>query len=111
IGGCAMILLYETADAVRNGTFIQELERFGDFELLSWDNWSNSGMQLLAERLQGQIVVFRCRRPAAARYLEDQGIRLVNRAEVNRIANDKWQSFQLFLMLGVPAIPTYRTPQ
>lgn len=106
-----MILLYETADARRNSAFIQELQRFGDIELLSWDNWSNEGMEHLAERLQGKIVVFRCRRPAAARYLEDHGIRLVNRAEVNRIANDKWQTYQLFLMLGVPAIPTYRTPQ
>src|SRR5690606_11708716 len=69
------------------------------------------GVERLAEKLRYDTVLFRCRRPAAARILEDNGVRLVNRAEVNRIANDKWQSHQLFLLLGLPAIPTYRTPQ
>ncbi|MFD1030480.1 ATP-grasp domain-containing protein [Metaplanococcus flavidus] len=106
-----MILLYETGDAQRNGAFILELQKFADFELVCWDNWTDEGLFELAGKLQGQTVLFRCRRPSAARFLEDNGIRLVNRAEVNRIANDKWQSYQLFLMLSVPAIPTYRTPQ
>lgn len=106
-----MILLYETLDAQRNRAFILELRRFGDFELLCWDNWHEKGLFLLADKLRGQTVLFRCRRPLAARLLEDQGVRLVNRAEVNRIANDKWQSYQLFLMLGVPTIPTYHKPQ
>ncbi|WP_422123038.1 RimK family alpha-L-glutamate ligase [Planococcus sp. X10-3] len=106
-----MILLYETADAQRNRAFILELQKFADFELVCWDDWDEDGVNVLAGKLKDQTVLFRCRRPVAARFLENEGIRLVNRAEVNRIANDKWQSFQLFLMLGVPAIPTYRKPQ
>ena len=106
-----MILLYETADAKRNEAFIQELCRFADFELVCWDDWDEKGIQLLAERLRKQTVLFRCRRPLAARFLEDHGISLVNRAEVNRIANDKWLSYQLFLMLGMPTIPSHRVPQ
>lgn len=106
-----MILLYETADSKRNRAFILELQRFGDFELMCWDDWDYQGIQRLADRLQGQTVLFRCRRPDAARYLEDNGVRLVNRAEVNRIANNKWLTHQLFVMLDVPAIPTYREPQ
>lgn len=106
-----MILLYETADAQRNQAFILELRRFADFELICWDLWDEEGIEQLAARLRGQLVLFRCRRPRAARFLEDQGIRLINRAEVNRIANDKWLSYQLFLMLGVPTIPTHREPQ
>ncbi|WP_203333138.1 ATP-grasp domain-containing protein [Planococcus beigongshangi] len=105
-----MILLYETADAERNRAFIAELQRFAEFELVCWDEWSGDGVKNLGEKLSGQTVIFRCRRSAAARYLEDHGVRLVNRAEVNRIANDKWLSYQLFLMLGVPAIPTFREP-
>ncbi|PSL35158.1 ribosomal protein S6--L-glutamate ligase/gamma-F420-2:alpha-L-glutamate ligase [Planomicrobium soli] len=103
-----MILLYEAADAKRNIGFIEELQKFAGFELIVWDDWSDSGLVQLAEKLADSLVVFRVRRPKAARFLEDQGIRLVNRAEVNRIANDKWQAHQLFLMLGVPAIPTFR---
>ena len=105
-----MILLYETADAQRNRAFILELQKFGDVELVGWDDWHEEGIERLAERLRGQTVLFRCRRPQAARFLEDQGIRLVNRVEVNRIANDKWLSYQLFVMLGVPTIPTHREP-
>src|SRR5690606_20249159 len=103
-----MKLLYETKEAKRNHGFIEELQRFGDFELIQWDDWSEEGLAMLVDKLRGGITLFRSRRPEAARFLEDQGIHLVNRAEVNRIANDKWQSYQLLLLLGVPAVPTYR---
>lgn len=103
-----MILLYETADAVRNKGFIDELQKFGSFELVCWDDWSDEGLEALAGKLSGSLVLFRIRRPSAARFLEDQRIHLVNRAEVNRIANDKWQSFQFMQLMGVPVIPTYR---
>lgn len=106
-----MILLYETANAQRNEAFILELQRFAGFELLCWDDWDEAGVNGLADKLESRIVLFRCRRPAAARLLEDRGVRLINRAEVNRIANDKWNSHQLFQLLGVPSIPTYREPQ
>ncbi|TWT26281.1 RimK family alpha-L-glutamate ligase [Planomicrobium sp. CPCC 101110] len=103
-----MILLYGSADAKRNIGWIEELQKFGEFELVIWDDWSPEGIASLAEKLAGALVVFRCRRPDAARSLEDAGIHLVNRAEVNRIANNKWQTYQLFLLLGVPVIPTFR---
>jgi len=103
-----MKLLYETQDAKRNRGFIAELQRFGDFDLIEWDDWSDEGLTRLADNLAGELVVFRARRPKAARFLKDQGIHLVNRAEVNRIANDKWKSFELFMLLGVPTIPSYR---
>lgn len=106
-----MILLYEPADAERNAGFIRELERFGDFELLLWEDWSIGGMSALAAKLSGLMVLNRTRQPGAMRFLEDHGVRLVNRAEVNRIANDKWQSFGMMTLLGVPMIPTYREPQ
>ena len=103
-----MKLLYETKEAKRNHGFIEELQRFGDFELIQWDDWSEEGLAMLVDKLRGGITLFRARRPEAARFLEDQGIHLANRAEVNRIANDKWQSYQLLLLLGVPAVPTFR---
>lgn len=106
-----MILLYEPADAKRNEAFILELQRFADFELVCWDDWDEDGLDVLVAKLKDQTVLFRCRRPAAARILEARGVRLINRAEVNRIANDKWLSHQLFQLLGVPSIPTFREPQ
>ena len=106
-----MILLYESADARRNAGFIKELCSFGDFEVVEWGDWSDNGLEMFAEKLQNSVVLFRVRRPEAARFLEDKGIHLVNRAEVNRIANDKWQAYQLFLLLGLPAIPTFREVQ
>ncbi|MBU9672912.1 alpha-L-glutamate ligase [Planococcus sp. CP5-4] len=105
-----MIVLYESAAAQHNQSFIDELKRFCSIELLTWEDWSDSGLEQLLKRVQGQSVFFRVRQPHAARFLEDRGVRLINRAEVNRIANDKWQSYQLFQLLGVPVIPTQKTP-
>lgn len=104
-----MIVLYESAAAQQNQGFIDELKRFCRIDLLTWDDWSEDGLEQLSARLKGQSVFFRTRQPRAARFLEDQGARLINRAEVNRIANDKWQSYQFFQVLGLPAIPTYRS--
>lgn len=105
-----MILLYETEDSIRNAGFIEELQRFGDFDLLVWDDWSKSGQVELALQLSGKMVLYRLRRPEAARLLEDSGAYLVNRAEVNCIANDKAHSFQLLAVMGLPVIPTYTQP-
>ncbi|MDN5709678.1 MAG: alpha-L-glutamate ligase [Planococcus sp. (in: firmicutes)] len=105
-----MIVLYESAAAQHNQGFIDELKRFCSIELLTWDDWSDSGLEQLLKRVQGQSVFFRVRQPHAARFLEDCGVRLINRAEVNRIANDKWQSHQFLQLLGVPVIPTQKTP-
>ncbi|MDE0583629.1 alpha-L-glutamate ligase [Planococcus sp. A6] len=105
-----MIVLYESMAAQHNRGFINELKRFSSIELLTWDDWSDSGLEQLLDRVQNQAVFYRVRQPHAARLLEDRGVRLINRAEVNRIANDKWQSYQLFQLLGVPVIPTQKTP-
>ncbi|RNF40922.1 ATP-grasp domain-containing protein [Planococcus salinus] len=106
-----MIVLYETAAAERNKGFIAELQKFHPFRLVTWDDWSADGLEKLAEKLTESLVLFRARRPQAARFLENRGIRLVNRAEVNRIANDKWQFYQLCLLLGVPVTPTAKQPE
>jgi len=105
-----MIVLYESAAEQHNQGFIDELKRFCSIELLTWDDWSDAGLEQLLKRLHGQSVFFRVRQPHAARFLEDRGVRLINRAEVNRIANDKWQSHQFLQLLGVPVIPTQKTP-
>lgn len=105
-----MIVLYEAVAAQHNQGFIYELKRFYSIELLTWDDWSDAGLEDLLPRVKGQSVFLRVRQPHAARFLEDHGVRLINRAEVNRIANDKWQSYQLFQLLGVPVIPTQKTP-
>lgn len=104
-----MIVLYESAAAQHNQGLIDELKRFCSIELLTWDDWSEEGLEQLIQRVHGESVFYRVRQPHAARFLEDRGVRLINRAEVNRIANDKWQSYQFLQVLGLPAIPTYRS--
>ncbi|MGM0897208.1 MAG: ATP-grasp domain-containing protein [Bacillota bacterium] len=104
-----MIVLYESSAAQHNSGFIDEMKRFCSIELITWDDWSKTGLENLLERVHGQSVFFRVRQPQAARFLEDRGVRLINRAEVNRIANDKWLSYQFFQVLGLPMIPTYRS--
>ena len=37
---------------------------------------------------------------------ESAGFRVINRSEVNKIANDKLRTFELAALLGIPAVPT-----
>ena len=63
-----MIVLYETASAQHNMAWIDELKRFYPIELLTWDDWSESGLKEFLKRLHGQSVFFRVRKPNAYHY-------------------------------------------
>ncbi|MDW0109657.1 ATP-grasp domain-containing protein [Sporosarcina aquimarina] len=95
-------IYYEEADAVRNRWFIDELIKAGsvydlDVELRVEDE---TGLD------SADFIVYRGRDFEVSRKWEQDGMLVVNRSEVNRIANDKLQTFQLGALLGIPAIPT-----
>lgn len=97
-------IYYEEDDALRNQWFIDELIKEGranqlDVELLTGDN-----------ELPGDaaFVFYRARDVEKSQRWEQEGIVVVNRSEVNRIANDKFQTFQLGALLGIPSIPSRR---
>ena len=96
------ILYYEKEDAARNDWFINELIKAG--QVLGVD------MRLETESLrtlkEDAFLFYRGRDFEWSRKWESEGIRVINRSEVNRIANDKLQSAQLGAMLGIPVIPT-----
>ncbi|WP_210468767.1 RimK family alpha-L-glutamate ligase [Sporosarcina sp. 6E9] len=52
------------------------------------------------------FILFRDRNPEKAKAFEREGFRVFNRAEVNRIANDKRLTYELALLLGIPTVPT-----
>ena len=93
---------YTKEESVRNYVFvedlIQEAEKAGIL------------LQLIVDDEQpdpnADFILFRDRNPEKAESLEQQGFRVFNRAEVNRIANDKLRTFELASQLGVPAVPT-----
>jgi len=95
---------YSEAEAVRNQAFIDDLinesEKIGiELRLLTGDEQPNSNTD---------FILFRDRDTRRAIQFEMEGLRLFNRAEVNRIANDKLQTFELATLLGIPAVPTIR---
>ena len=95
---------YTDDEALRNRGFIDDLmkeaERTGiDLQLLIGEEQPDAN---------ADFILFRDRNPELARQFERQGFRLFNRAEVNRIANDKLRSFELATLLGVAAVPTKR---
>ncbi len=96
-------IYYEKEDAVRNRWFIDELISAGAAH--------NMEVHLLAsdEELpsDADFLIYRGRDFEKSQRFEQQGIVIVNRSEVTRIANDKYQTFQLATMLGIPAIPTH----
>ncbi|MBO0601340.1 ATP-grasp domain-containing protein [Sporosarcina sp. E16_3] len=95
---------YSKAESVRNRAFIDDLiiesERIGiELQLLVEDEKPNS---------DADFILFRDRDTGRAIKFEMEGSRLFNRAEVNRIANDKLRTFELATLLGIPAVPTNR---
>lgn len=96
------ILYYESKDAIRNDWFIQQLIQAG----------ASVGIELTLQTDTIQpfnevdFVFYRGRNFELAKQWESQGTFLINRSEVNRIANDKLQTAQLATMLGIPVIPT-----
>ncbi|REB07160.1 ATP-grasp domain-containing protein [Sporosarcina sp. BI001-red] len=95
-------IYYEEEDAVRNQWFIDELIKEGasgqlDVELLTSD---------AALPDDAKFVFYRARDFEKSQQWEQEGIVVVNRSEVNRVANDKLQTFQLAALLGIPSIPT-----
>ena len=95
---------YSKAESVRNMAFIDDLiiesEKLGfELRLLTGDERPDSNTD---------FILFRDRDTGRAAKFESEGLRLFNRAEVNRIANDKLQTFELAILLGIPAVPTKR---
>ncbi|MBO0587104.1 ATP-grasp domain-containing protein [Sporosarcina sp. E16_8] len=95
---------YSKAESVRNHLFIDDLiiesEKLGiELRLLTGDERPDSNTD---------FILFRDRDTGRAFQFERDGLRLFNRAEVNRIANDKLQTFELATLLGIPAVPTNR---
>ena len=93
---------YSSEESVRNWAFIDDLIK--ESTKLGID------LHLLVDEEQpdkdADFILFRDRNPEKAVSFEQNGFRLMNRAEVNRIANDKLKTFELATLLGVPAVPT-----
>ena len=52
------------------------------------------------------FILFRGRDYKLAKKFESAGCIVMNRSEVNRIANHKLRTYELAVLLGVPAVPT-----
>ncbi|WP_318615202.1 ATP-grasp domain-containing protein [Sporosarcina sp. YIM B06819] len=95
-------IYYSENESVRNRLFIDDLMKEAeqiniDLRLIVGDEQPDADVD---------FILFRDRNPALATKFEREGFRLCNRAEVNRIANDKLKSFELATLLGVAAVPT-----
>ncbi|AXH99329.1 ATP-grasp domain-containing protein [Sporosarcina sp. PTS2304] len=96
--------IYYTADeATRNQAFIDDL--------LKTSTSVGIDLEVLYEppTERADFILFRDRNSKLASQLENTGYRLINRASVQAIANDKLRTFELAMMLGIPTVPTTRT--
>lgn len=95
---------YSEAESKRNHAFIDDLiiesEKIGIELLLLVDDEKPHS--------DADFILFRDRNTKRADQFEMEGLTLFNRAEVNRIANDKLQTFELATLLGVSTVPTHR---
>ena len=93
---------YAKADAVKNALFIEELQKEAEkigiqLQLIVDDEIPDE---------DADFILFRGRDYKLAKKFESAGYLVINRSEVNRIANHKLRTYELALLLGVPAVPT-----
>lgn len=95
---------YSKEESVRNHAFIEDL--INEATLIEIK------LRLIVDDEQPDVdadfILFRDRNPKKAKSFEEQGFRVINRAEVNRIANDKSLTYELALLLGIPTVPTMK---
>ncbi|HEX5564515.1 MAG TPA: ATP-grasp domain-containing protein [Sporosarcina sp.] len=93
---------YSSAEAERNRGFIDDLMKHASRMGIS--------LSLLVDMeepdVNADFIFFRDRNPVLSEKWESAGFRMINRSEVNKIANDKLRTFELSTLLGVSAVPT-----
>lgn len=95
---------YTQVDADKNSLFIGDLQKEAkkigiQLNLLVDDETPD---------LDANFILFRGRDFKLAQKFEAAGWAVINRSEVNRIANHKLRTYELGVLLGVPTIPTKR---
>ncbi|MCM3710749.1 ATP-grasp domain-containing protein [Sporosarcina luteola] len=94
-------LYYSSTEAERNRGFIDDLMKHAAA--------MDSSLTLLVDEEEpledADFIIFRDRNPMLAERWESAGFRVINRSEVNRIANDKLKTFELATLLGVSVVP------
>lgn len=93
---------YSSEEAERNRGFIDDLMKHAALmdiilKLLLDEEEPND---------EADFILFRDRNTELSTRWEAKGLRMINRSEVNRIANDKWKTFELANLLGIPAVTT-----
>lgn len=95
-------LYYSSVEAERNKGFIDDLIHSAKqlhMELTLIVDEEHPGKET-------DFIIFRDRNPELSAKWEAAGFRLFNRSEVNRIANDKYKTYELAALFGIPAVPT-----
>lgn len=98
-------IYYTQADADRNTLFINDLQREAKKIGIHLDLLVDDGMP----NYDPAFILFRGRDFKLAQNFEASGWTVINRSEVNRIANHKLHTYELSVLLGVPAVPTKKT--
>ncbi|SER85913.1 RimK family alpha-L-glutamate ligase [Psychrobacillus sp. OK032] len=96
------LLIYELKEIERNRSFIDRLIAVANSLGLTLTVIDDQNPTIP----EADFIFFRARNPKLAKKLEQRGIPMFNRAEVNVIANDKLKAIQLIQLLGIDAVPT-----
>lgn len=98
-------LLYSEADAATNQAFIKQLRQAGLQHNVQLTLLIEEQHDIINETSDALFIWNRTRNAAIAKQLEQLGRRVINRSEVNFIANDKLRAMQLAILQGVPTVP------
>lgn len=98
-------LLYSESDAAKNQSFIEQLQQTGLQHDVTLTLLIEEQHDIIKATKDALFIWNRTRNAELAKQLEQLGHRVVNRSEVNRIANDKLRAMQLAILQGIPTVP------
>ena len=101
------LIIYNKIDKDKNTWFIDEcVQRFAD-KGVSLVYTNEDEVEDFIEKTKVSFAIYRGRDYKIAELLESKGIRCFNNSLTNKVANDKFLSFEFLSKENVPVIPTF----
>ncbi len=103
------VLFYDEAGARKNEWFIRRLQTLAKEENINLELRifrSDEDLETLEISPLPFFALVRCICPKLNERLETLGVKTFNNAQTSKIANDKWETYEACLTLGIPVLKT-----
>ena len=100
------LIIYSDKDAKKNQWFITKCQEECRKRQMALDFIEEKDVLIYLNNHHPDFVIYRARNAELLKKIEDRGIRCFNPYLVNKTANDKYLTYQLFIKHGLPCLKT-----